>query len=202
MNERSRTVSGSHHHHHHHHPPLQRARAGTVGTASAAPYQSTQQAPAAPAASRDRLFRSHLIRRPTGGGGGGGGATTSATSTSSMAAAATHADAALLAAEEQQQHQAERCEIVVRNHNGDIDLEGSPVVSLDDIDEMALEARHETEQERQRLAEAVKQHRINHTTVPDQPEELLEAVRASLRAKVNALADDHWMFDPEDPPRG
>ncbi|PMB68919.1 hypothetical protein BM221_005504 [Beauveria bassiana] len=172
MNERSRTISGSHHHHHHHHPPpLQRARAGTVGTASAAPYQSTQQAPAAPAASRDRLFRSHLIRRPTGGGGGG--VTTSATSTSSMAAAATHADAALLAAEEQQ-HQAERCEIVVRNHNGDIDLEGSPVVSLDDIDEMALEARHETEQ----------------------------AVRASLRAKVNALADDHWMFDPEDPPRG
>ncbi|KAM3504671.1 hypothetical protein MY10362_003414 [Beauveria mimosiformis] len=201
MNERSRTISGSHHHHHHHHPP-QRARAGTVGTASAAPYQSSQ-APAAPAASRDRLFRSHLIRRPTGGGGGGGGAT-SATSASSAAAAATHADAAAhLAAEKQQQQlQAERCEIVVRNHNGDIDLEGSPVVSLDDIDEMALEARHETEQERQRLAEAVKQHRINHTAVPDQPEELLEAVRASLRAKVNALADDHWMFDPEDPPRG
>ncbi|KAM3440444.1 hypothetical protein MY4824_002158 [Beauveria thailandica] len=196
MNERSRAISGSHHHHHP--PPLQRARAGTVGTASAAPYQSSQ-APAAPAASRDRLFRSHLIRRPTGGA-----AATSATSSSS--AAATHAEAAaLLAAEEQQQQQqlqAERCEIVVRNHNGDIDLEGSPVVSLDDIDEMALEARHETEQERQRLAEAVKQHRINHTAVPDQPEELLEAVRASLRAKVNALADDHWMFDPEDPPRG
>ncbi|KAM3439035.1 hypothetical protein NHJ13734_003907 [Beauveria thailandica] len=198
MNERSRAISGSHHHHHHHPPPLQRARAGTVGTVSAAPYQSSQ-APAAPASSRDRLFRSHLIRRPTGGGG----AATSATSSSS-AAAATHAEAAaLLAAEEQQQQlQAERCEIVVRNHNGDIDLEGSPVVSLDDIDEMALEARHETEQERQRLAEAVKQHRINHTAVPDQPEELLEAVRASLRAKVNALADDHWMFDPEDPPRG
>ncbi|OAA41867.1 UPF0220 domain protein [Beauveria brongniartii RCEF 3172] len=197
MNERSRTISGSHHHHHHHHPPpLQRARAGTVGTVSAAPYQSSQ-APAAPAASRDRLFRSHLIRRPTGGGA------TSATSASSAAAAATHPDAAaLVAAEELQQLQAERCEIVVRNHNGDIDLEGSPVVSLDDIDEMALEARHETEQERQRLAEAVKQHRINHTAVPDQPEELLEAVRASLRAKVNALADDHWMFDPEDPPRG
>ncbi|KAM3511082.1 hypothetical protein MY11210_005256 [Beauveria gryllotalpidicola] len=191
MNERSRTISGSHHHP----PPLQRARAGTVGTASAPPYQSSQ-APAAPAASRDRLFRSHLIRRPTG-------AATSAASSSSAAAAAaaTHADAALLAAEEQQL-QAERCEIVVRNHNGDIDLEGSPVVSLDDIDEMALEARHETEQERQRLAEAVKQHRINHTTVPDQPEELLEAVRASLRAKVDALADDHWMFDPEETPRG
>ncbi|KAM3556207.1 hypothetical protein MY1884_005180 [Beauveria asiatica] len=201
MNERSRAISGSHHHHHHP-PPLQRARAGTVGTASAAPYQSSQ-APAAPAASRDRLFRSHLIRRPTGGA-----AATSATSatSASSSAAATHADAAaLLAAEEhqqQQQLQAERCEIVVRNHNGDIDLEGSPVVSLDDIDEMALEARHETEQERQRLAEAVKQHRINHTAIPDQPEELLEAVRASLRAKVNALADDHWMFDPEDPPRG
>ena len=69
--------------------------------------------------------------------------------------------------------------------------------------------------ERQRLADAVKQHRINHTTVPDQPEgtlycilhlrgvstndhlELLEAVRASLRSKVDALAEDNWMFEPE-----
>jgi hypothetical protein len=28
--------------------------------------------------------------------------------------------------------------------------------------------------------------------------ELLEAVRASLRAKVSALADDNWMFEAED----
>jgi hypothetical protein len=28
--------------------------------------------------------------------------------------------------------------------------------------------------------------------------ELLEAVRASLRAKVAALADDNWMYEAED----
>ena len=32
--------------------------------------------------------------------------------------------------------------------------------------------------------------------------ELLEAVRASLRAKVDALAEDDWMFEPGEPPRG
>jgi len=31
--------------------------------------------------------------------------------------------------------------------------------------------------------------------------ELLEAVRASLRAKVSALADDNWMFEREELPR-
>lgn len=28
--------------------------------------------------------------------------------------------------------------------------------------------------------------------------ELLEAVRASLRAKVNALAEDNWMYEAEE----
>ena len=31
--------------------------------------------------------------------------------------------------------------------------------------------------------------------------ELLEAVRASLRAKVSALAEDNWMFEPEEQTR-
>jgi hypothetical protein len=30
---------------------------------------------------------------------------------------------------------------------------------------------------------------------------LLEAVRESNRAKVNALAEDNWMFEPEEQPR-
>ncbi|KAJ4148285.1 hypothetical protein LMH87_002764 [Akanthomyces muscarius] len=199
MNERNRTISASHHHHGHHPPPLQRARAGTA-SASAPAYQSSSHAQAAPTTSRDRtnLFRSHLTRRPTGAAA----SSSSASSATAAAATAAQVDAARLAAEEQQLLHAELCEIVVRNQNGDIDLEGSPVVSFDDIDEMALEARQETEHERQRLAEAVKQHRINHTTVPDQPEELLEAVRASLRAKVDALAEDDWMFEPGEPPRG
>ncbi len=31
--------------------------------------------------------------------------------------------------------------------------------------------------------------------------ELLEAVRASLRAKVAALAEDNWMYEREELPR-
>jgi len=34
-----------------------------------------------------------------------------------------------------------------------------------------------------------------------QTTELLEAVRASLRAKMAALAEDNWMFEKEDLPR-
>lgn len=152
MNERSRTMSGSHHHHHP--PPLQRARPGMASAASAPSFQSSQGA--APTSSRDRtnLFRSHLTRRPTGtsaaGAAGAGSASSSAAALAAAHAAqaattaAAQAEAARLAVEEQQL-QAELCEIVVRNQNGDIDLEGSPVVSFDDIDEMALEANQETE---------------------------------------------------------
>ncbi|KAG8405023.1 Vacuolar protein sorting-associated protein 68 [Metarhizium acridum] len=86
-------------------------------------------------------------------------------------------------------------EIVVRNQQGEIEL-GDPPTPILETDEP--EDRDESEKERQRLAEAVKHHSINHSTVPDQPEELLEAVRASLRAKVAALADDNWMFEAED----
>lgn len=32
--------------------------------------------------------------------------------------------------------------------------------------------------------------------------ELLEVVRASLRAKVGGLAEDNWMYEAEEPPRG
>ncbi|TQV91034.1 hypothetical protein IF1G_10269 [Cordyceps javanica] len=218
MNERSRATNGSH-------PPgPQRSRAGATGAASAQPYQSSslssQASAGTQATSRDRthLFRSHLMRRPAGSGGGAAAAANGASISSSSsintasaaaptaaaaAAAAAQAEAARLAAAEQQQRlHAEMCEIVVRNQNGDIDLDAAPVLSFDDMDEMALDARQEMEQERQRLAEDVKQHRINHTAGPDQPEELLERVRLNLRAKVDALAEDNWMFEPEEPARG
>ncbi|KAK1972767.1 hypothetical protein LY78DRAFT_146817 [Colletotrichum sublineola] len=61
----------------------------------------------------------------------------------------------------------------------------------------ATDDREESNKERQRLAEAVKQHQVNHTAIREQPEELLEAVRASLRAKVAALAEDNWMYEAE-----
>ncbi|XWX00137.1 hypothetical protein V2A60_008155 [Cordyceps javanica] len=217
MSERSRATNGSH-------PPgPQRSRAGAAGAASAQPYQSSsslsQASAGTQATSRDRthLFRSHLMRRPAGAAAAAAAVNGASISSSSSintasaaaptaaaaAAAAAQAEAARLAAAEQQQRlHAEMCEIVVRNQNGDIDLDAAPVLSFDDMDEMALDARQEMEQERQRLAEDVKQHRINHTAGPDQPEELLERVRLNLRAKVDALAEDNWMFEPEEPARG
>jgi hypothetical protein len=74
-------------------------------------------------------------------------------------------------------------------------------------------------EERQRLAEAVKHHQMHRHAMTEQPEgatwpylcyshrinatsELVEAVRASLRAKVAALAEDNWMFEPEEQSRG
>ncbi|KAJ4306596.1 hypothetical protein N0V88_001401 [Collariella sp. IMI 366227] len=119
-------------------------------------------------------------------------------------------------------------DIVVRDHNGE------------DPNEMeALNSQQENERERQRLAEAVKQHQIDQHSMPAQPEgkdpsssstdsskcsatvphpppgitpltkthdfqstiELLEAVKASLRAKVAALDEDNWLYEREETPQ-
>ncbi|KAL2197646.1 hypothetical protein P885DRAFT_77330 [Corynascus similis CBS 632.67] len=62
-------------------------------------------------------------------------------------------------------------DIVVRDHNGEIELGDPPTPIIDDSEDMeAIEARHENELEKQRLAEAVKQHRIGQHSVPAQPE--------------------------------
>lgn len=70
-------------------------------------------------------------------------------------------------------------------------------------------------EEQQRLVDAVKHHQRDRNRAPSEPAgrygnvtlygiyaqklpELLEAVRASLRAKVAALADDNWMYEAED----
>lgn len=55
-------------------------------------------------------------------------------------------------------------------------------------------------EERQRLAEAVKHHQRDRNRAPSEPAELLEAVRASLRQKTIALADDNWKFEAEEDP--
>ncbi|KAK0751982.1 hypothetical protein B0T18DRAFT_426537 [Schizothecium vesticola] len=111
-------------------------------------------------------------------------------------------------------------DIVIRDKNGEVELSGDPAspdvgggggggnngVGEEDDDEEAAAAAEaaaavEAEKERQRLAEAVRQHQVDQNSVPVQPEELLEAVRASLKAKVAALADDNWMYEREDLPR-
>ena len=80
--------------------------------------------------------------------------------------------------------------------------------------------------DRQKLAEAEKALRMNQSVGPDQTEckphplpprrgglsarergtdhlliDILCAVRASLRARVSALAEDNWMFEAEPQPR-
>jgi len=62
-------------------------------------------------------------------------------------------------------------DIVVRDHNGEIELGDPPTLPLDEAEDMeAAEARRQDEQERQRLAEAIRQHQIGQHSVPAQPE--------------------------------
>ncbi|PWI69659.1 hypothetical protein PCL_00571 [Purpureocillium lilacinum] len=164
------------------------------------------------------FLRSQLTRRPTGAAASGasGASAASGGSVASGSSAETlrvpggggAADVDVLS---------DTSEIVVRNQQGEIELGDPPTPVLEEHDEQA-EDRQEAEsawtlrspfsfvakarEERQRLADAVRHHSVNHSSVPDQPEELLEAVRADLRAKVSALAEDNWMFEPEEPTRG
>ncbi|KAK0636278.1 hypothetical protein B0T17DRAFT_74908 [Bombardia bombarda] len=136
---------------------------------------------------RRNLFQSQLTRRPTARG--------------SLASNET----LRLDTDMQQQSDplslSSSSDIVIRDQNGEIELGDPPTPLLDDPEGLALDTRQENERERQRLAEAVKQHQIDQNSVPAQPEELFDAVRASLRAKVAALAEDNWMFEREEAPR-
>ncbi|KAJ4187910.1 Hypothetical protein NCS54_01141700 [Fusarium falciforme] len=155
-----------------------RSRTATNGNGVSRTRNGTSSS--ASASVRRNLFQSQLTRRPTGG-------------SSSTSAETLHLDVDVLS---------DTSEIVVRDKHGEIELGDPPTPMLEDDDDVPLDHRQETEKERQRLAEAVKHHQINRNTVPEQPEELLEAVKTSLRAKVAALAEDNWMFEPEEQPRG
>ncbi|KOS18687.1 hypothetical protein ESCO_000410 [Escovopsis weberi] len=151
------------------------SRSGRTAAATAGPNSRSSRA-------HPSLFRNQLIRRPT------------ASSTNSAETLRLDGDAGSAS---------DSSEIVVRDQHGEIEVENPPTPVVDDEDELAaMEDRQELEREKQRLAEAVKHHQASHGAVSDQPEELLEAVRASLRAKVAALAEDNWMFEPEEQNRG
>ena len=79
---------------------------------------------AQPTSTRERsnLFRSHLTRRPTAG--------------PSSQTEAVHLDS---------ENQLDTSDIVVRNQNGEIDVEESPEVDLNEIEEAGVEERQETE---------------------------------------------------------
>ena len=75
-------------------------------------------------------------------------------------------------------------------------------------------------EERRRLADAVRHHQINLGRMPAQPEgkrlhivlclfmyanvmvvlsqEVIETLRASMRAQVASLAEDNWMYEAEE----
>ena len=60
---------------------------------------------------------------------------------------------------------------MVRDQNGEIELDDPPTPPIDEPDQVgALEAQHESERERERLAEAVKQYQIDQNSVLAQPE--------------------------------
>ncbi|KAI1447173.1 hypothetical protein F5Y02DRAFT_38049 [Annulohypoxylon stygium] len=129
---------------------------------------------------RRNLFQSQLTRRPT--------PTTSSSNTS--AETLRLADVEVLS---------ETSDIVIRDKNGEFDVGDPPATPPDEIEEdRVLDDAQESQRERQRLAEAVKHHQINHNRTPAHPEEVLEALRASMRAKVAALAEDNWMYEPEE----
>ncbi|KAG8158906.1 hypothetical protein KVR01_011349 [Diaporthe batatas] len=166
--------------------------------ASSAAQQAQQGAPAHPKSSsnagvRRNLFQGQLTRRPTTGPG----------SNSSGEPGAGSRGAGDLDGMEVEEDDSASSDIVVRDKNGEVELYEPPPLVVDDPDEIALDMRQENEKERQRLADAVKHHQniVNQSSAPAQPEELFEAVRASLRAKVAALSEDNWMYEKEDEPR-
>lgn len=169
---------------------------------SAAPQQQPQQAasahPTKPSSNaagvRRNLFQGQLTRRPTIG---------PASSSNSSEPGAASRGAGDLEGMEVEEDESASSDIVVRDKDGHVELDEPPTLVVDDPDEVALDMRQENEKERQRLADAVKHHQniVNQNSTPAQPEELFEAVRASLRAKVAALSEDNWMYEKEVEPR-
>ncbi|KAI1805469.1 hypothetical protein F4811DRAFT_214024 [Daldinia bambusicola] len=147
---------------------------------------------------RRNLFQSQLTRRPTPT------TTTMMTTSSSQSSSNNSAETLRLGDVEVL---SDTSDIVVRDKNGEFDVGDPPTPPLDDPEEAggtgagALDDAQENERERQRLAEAVKHYQINHNRIPAQPEEVLETLRASMRAKVAALAEDNWMYEPEEQQR-
>lgn len=139
---------------------------------------------------RRNLFQSQLTRRPTSGApgsassssnGAGGGATPSSSSVS--LASSVGGDALRLDSAELQLGPemvgggglsvggaAGYLDIVIRDKNGEIELGDPPTPGADEEDDGMAEARHESEKERQRLVDAVKQHQIDKNSLPVQPE--------------------------------
>ncbi|KAI0550782.1 hypothetical protein F4679DRAFT_192774 [Xylaria curta] len=156
------------------------------------------RAAASAAGVRRNLFQSQLTRRPTpieGSRPGSrvGRATSAATTTNSSSSNSVdmlHFESDVAC---------ESSEIVIRDKNGEFEVGDPPTPPLvDPSEEPALDDAQENERERQRLADAVRHYQMTRLSVQDN--EVLEVLRASMRAKVSATAEDNWMYEAEEPP--
>ncbi|CAG8962316.1 hypothetical protein HYALB_00003010 [Hymenoscyphus albidus] len=127
---------------------------------------------------RRNLFHHQLSRRPT----------TSSTSTSAET---------LRLSNELDRTSSDSSDIVIRDSNGEFEIGDPPMQSFDEQEVVAAHDEGLEDKERQRISDAVKHHR-DRNRAPSEPAELLEAVKNSLRAKVARLAEDNWMYEPEE----
>ncbi|PKS10819.1 hypothetical protein jhhlp_002576 [Lomentospora prolificans] len=151
---------------------------------SNAPSQVRTRAPASTTATttttgvRRNLFQSQLTRRPT--------PSSASTSTETL-----RLDSCVDVLSDSD-------EIVVRDKQAELEV-GEAVAGgvEDEAEDGVVDEKEEMERERKRLADAVKLYQMNQGMLPEATEVLLESVKASLRSKVVALADDNWMFEAE-----
>ncbi|KAK4694521.1 hypothetical protein P7C71_g3085, partial [Lecanoromycetidae sp. Uapishka_2] len=86
----------------------------------------------------------------------------------------------------------ESSEIVVKDRNGNYQVQTPMLPPLDD-DQAQEDDATEKEKLDARLLEMYKDRSLQ----PGEPTELLNAVQASLRRKVASLDEDRWMFEGE-----
>ncbi|KUI57914.1 hypothetical protein VP1G_05271 [Cytospora mali] len=113
---------------------------------------------------RRNLFQGQLTRRPTGTGPndmGPGGGRFDGNCGGVVVVGGMEVD---------DDGSAASSDIVVRDRDGNVELDEPPALVVDDPDEIALDMRQENEKQRQKLADAVKHHQIGQNSVPAQPE--------------------------------
>ncbi|KUI63891.1 hypothetical protein VM1G_10640 [Cytospora mali] len=141
---------------HQHHPAREPTKLSTT---------STLPGPAPNNAGiRRNLFQGQLTRRPTGTGPnemGPGGGRFDGNCGGVVVVGGVEVD---------EDGSAASSDIVVRDMNGNVELDEPPALVVDDPDEIALDLRQENEKQRQKLADAVRHHQIGQNSVPAQPE--------------------------------
>ncbi|CAF9936980.1 MAG: hypothetical protein ALECFALPRED_007029 [Alectoria fallacina] len=105
----------------------------------------------------------------------------------------TSASTSTLATTLQDASQDESSDIVVKDRNGNYQVQIPILPPLDEDQAQEEDSGNEKEKVDARLLEMYKDRSLQ----PHDPAELLNAVHASLRRKVASLDEDNWIFDTE-----